>query len=877
MIVLLIKASLIIAVVLAFYKLVIEKESFFATNRVYLIIGLVFAFAMPFISLPELIENQGVVSNLIAPNQENVLSELPLNQPENLIENQDNDELAQPIFQAKKETVSTTQPTQRSLTDWLWIIYLFGVAVLTINLLAQVFSLLLKVIRSNDTIKDIDGIIVNSSTIKEPCSFFNYIFINPEQYEFEIYEQIIAHEKIHVNKRHSIDLLLAEIAVIVLWFNPFVWLFRKEVEKNIEYQTDHLVLDTNKAERDSYQMNLLKIATFNKPLAITTNYNQSLIKKRILKMNSKKSNPYSYWKYAFTMPLFFAVLLFLNKPLSAATQGTMGPIGMDESELIDEPTKRTSESKQQSKAVSNEKGDKTSKSVSASNSDCQKLLDAIRVEDISKVKALVNSSLVNCIEESPGYDDLIVNGRSWRLSRPKSPLSAAAKVGNLEIAKLLVANGADVTLRVPGDGTALITAAEFGHLDFIKYLVSKGADINRTFSNQGNALITASGRGHLEIMKYLVSKGADINHYSPNQGNALIASAHSNNVDAVKFLVSKGMDVHFISPNQGNALIAAAGHGEIEIVKYLVSEGTDINKISPNQGTPLIAAANNGHLETVKFLVQKGAEIDKISSNQGTALIVAANNGQLKTVEYLVTKGADVNKYSPNQGSAVTAAARNGHMATMKFLVKKGASVNVNTNSHGSALISAAKNGINETISYLIEQGADVNAQTDGSGSALIAAAKNGHNHTIELLLSKGADINGQNDGSGSALTAAAKNGLVDTVKFLLDKGANIDGQTDGSGSALSNAAKNGRNDVIKLLLNRGANINIQNDGSGSALSSAAKNGYLETVKLLVDNGADVNLYSSGHGTALSQASRNGQQDIVDYLLSKGARHIYGN
>ncbi|NER16547.1 ankyrin repeat domain-containing protein [Spongiivirga citrea] len=873
MMVLLLKASLIIAIVLTFYKLVIEKESFFATNRIYLIIGLVFAFAMPFISLPKLVENQGAVSNFIEP-------DTSITSDQQLINSTDA-ELNEPIestaekapIQSDKRIESTlTQTTQRSLVDWLWIIYLFGAAVLSINLIAQVIGLLFKVIKSNDKIKDIDGIIVNSTGIKEPCSFFNYIFINPEQYEFEIYEQIIAHEKIHVKKRHSVDLLLAEIAVIVLWFNPFVWLFRKEVEKNIEYQTDHLVLDTKKAERDSYQMNLLKIATFNKPLAITTNYNQSLIKKRILKMNSKKSNPYSYWKYAFTMPLFFAVLLFLNKPLSAASQSAIEP------ELVEESTaNEVLKEKQDLKSASTEKSDKSNTIVATSNSDCMKLLEAIRVEDMTRVKSLVTASSVNCIERNPGYEDISVNGRSWRLSRPKSPLFAAAKIGNLEIAKLLVANGADVTLNVRGDGTALITAAEFGHLDFIKYLVSQGADINRTFPNQGNALIAASGRGHLEIMRYLVSKGADINHYSPNQGNALIAAAHSNNLDAVKFLVSKGMDVDFISPNQGNALIAASGHGELETVKFLVSKGSEVNKISPNQGTPLIAAANNGQTEVVKFLVGKGAEIDKISSNQGTSLIAAANNGHLKTVEYLVAQGADVNKYAPNQGSAVTAAANNGHMATMKFLVKKGASVNVNTDSHGSALISAAKNGINETVSYLIDQGADVNAATDGNGSALIAAARNGHNHTIELLLSKGADINAQNDGSGSALTAAAKNGLVDTVKLLLDKGANINGQTDGSGSALSNAAKNVRNSMIKLLLDRGADIDLHNDGSGSALINAARNGHLETAKLLIEKGANVNLYTAGQGTALSQASKNNQQAIVDYLLSKGARHIYGN
>ena len=85
--------------------------------------------------------------------------------------------------------------------------------ILSLNLLTQIGSLLFQIIRSKDKIKDTDATIINSTSIKEPCSFFNYIFINPEQYEFEIYEQIIAHEKIHVKKKHSLDLLLSENVV----------------------------------------------------------------------------------------------------------------------------------------------------------------------------------------------------------------------------------------------------------------------------------------------------------------------------------------------------------------------------------------------------------------------------------------------------------------------------------------------------------------------------------------------------------------------------------------------------------------------------------------------------------------------------------------
>ncbi len=939
MIILLIKTSLILIIVFGFYKILIEKESFFSTNRMYLILGLFLAFTIPFISLPKLIQNQGLVSELIEPAVSQDIQHKDINNS-NLTHNSTTEAAKNTAITPLNEATIITEPS-RSLLDWLFIAYLFGVVVLSINLLTQIGSLLFKIIRSKDKIKDTDATIINSTRIKEPCSFFNYIFINPEQYEFEIYEQIIAHEKIHVKKKHSLDLLLSEIAIILLWFNPFVWLFRKEVEKNIEYQTDHLLIDTKSAEKDSYQMNLLKIATFSKPLTITTNYNQSLIKQRILKMNSKKSNPHSYWKYAFTFPMFFALLLLLNKPYEAFGQQN-SPNLIDPSIVSNEEEtqleyfsdceafKLALESKDVAKlkdilinldpacieyiensehetlvsiktkleegaaleldttgnvVVTDSNGTTTetidtiaiSEDVISSDSECRPLLDAIRANDIEKVRNFLSTIDPNCIDPNPGYNTDQSNGNYWRYQKAKAPIFAVARTGNLDIAKLLVDKGAYVKLNVRGDGTALITASEYGHLDMVKYFVSKGADINDKYPNQGNALIAASGNGHLDIMKYLISEGADINHYSPNQSNALIAAAHSENVDAVKYLVEKGMDINFISPNQGNALIVAANNGQLETVKYLVAKGSKVNKISPNQGTPLIVASNNGHMDTVAYLLEKGAEIDKISPNQGTALIAASNNGHLETVEFLVANGADVNKYSPNQGSAINAAANNGHQSTMKYLIKNGANINLSTNSHGSPLISAAKNGLTESVDYLITQGADVNLQNDGQGSALNAASRNGNNDVIELLLAKGVAINGQTNGQGSALNAAARNGHLDTIKLLIKKGADIDLQNNGQGSALNAAARNGNNQIITYLLSKGADINLQNDGQGSALNAAARNGLLDTVKLLVSKGANVNLFSNGQGTALAAASKNEHQAIVDYLLSKGAKHIYRN
>lgn len=80
--------------------------------------------------------------------------------------------------------------------------------------------------------------IVEVSGDKAPCSFGNTIFINPEKYEWETYNQILQHEKVHIRQRHTVDIIIAELMLIFQWFNPFAWIYRREMESNLEFLTD---------------------------------------------------------------------------------------------------------------------------------------------------------------------------------------------------------------------------------------------------------------------------------------------------------------------------------------------------------------------------------------------------------------------------------------------------------------------------------------------------------------------------------------------------------------------------------------------------------------------------------------------------------------
>jgi hypothetical protein len=203
---------------------------------------------------------------------------------------------------------------------WLFYGYLFGLLLFGGNFLLQI-AVLLYQSYSRPVIRDGRFRIVEIRGNRAPCSFGNTIFINPENYDWETYNQILIHEKIHVSGRHTLDILLAEIAVVLQWFNPFVWLYRREVENNLEFLTDASVLMHREVERSAYQLSLLRVSAPHLPFSITNNYNQSLLKRRIVMMNSKRSSLHTVWKYFFLLPILSVLVCALNKPAAFAAAG----------------------------------------------------------------------------------------------------------------------------------------------------------------------------------------------------------------------------------------------------------------------------------------------------------------------------------------------------------------------------------------------------------------------------------------------------------------------------------------------------------------------------------------------------------------------------
>jgi hypothetical protein len=312
--------ALLIGVCLLFYKLLLQKETFHHLNRWVLLACLALTFVLPLLRVPQqwALRKAPEYAVVSAP-----IVTLSLKKPVALVESS-GPRTVKPVVLPVKETsvTETVAALMPQLLKWTLWLYWCGVVAFGLNFLLQVIVLVRQAYKS-PAIQDGPFRIVELDADKAPCSFGNYIFINPAKYDWDTYSQILLHEKIHIKQGHSFDLLLAELMLVFQWFNPFAWLYRKELENNLEYLTDNDVLNNNEVEREMYQMSLLKVSVPNLSLRITTNYNQSLLKKRIVMMNAKRSNIHTTWKYFFLLPLMAFLMCAFNEPMASRRPVTL--------------------------------------------------------------------------------------------------------------------------------------------------------------------------------------------------------------------------------------------------------------------------------------------------------------------------------------------------------------------------------------------------------------------------------------------------------------------------------------------------------------------------------------------------------------------------
>ena len=284
----LLKSSGLIAMFYLAYHFLVRKETFFNSNRWFLITGLFTSLLLPLFSIKKIVYVERPKINL-------------------------EDLVVYTNTNSKIEDIPAVEAF-----DWMqfvWVSY-FIIALLLLLKIVINFMSLFQMLYQQQKIKKEQFTLVDLNHNIAPFSFFNYIVFNSSLYTEEELQSILLHEKVHSQEKHSFDVIVAKIFCILFWFNPFVWLYKKAIIQNLEYIADQKAVQQLQDPK-VYQRALLKAITHQNCLSITNNFYQSLIKKRIVMLNTHQSKKRNSWKYILVIPALIGfVLLFQFKTIA---------------------------------------------------------------------------------------------------------------------------------------------------------------------------------------------------------------------------------------------------------------------------------------------------------------------------------------------------------------------------------------------------------------------------------------------------------------------------------------------------------------------------------------------------------------------------------
>ncbi|MEQ8469849.1 MAG: M56 family metallopeptidase [Marinoscillum sp.] len=278
----LLEVSVLLVILYGLYALLLRKLTFFSLNRFFLLAILVFSLIIPLLSLDLLPSADRVVNRPVAELRDMRLAYYQA--------------LDDWVFEAQSsgsdsEVVQTSQVAALSLKKWvlMMVVVIYGVgcvALISRTIWTYLWMHRLKISNAQEVI---DGVLVVKVPYAiAPFSFLKAVFVHAETLQDESFQQILAHEKTHIDQRHSIDLIFVQLIAALLWFNPVVWQIIKSLKATHEYIVDKQMINQGYSLVE-YQTLLLRQLISNNSYGLVHNFNLSFIKKRITMMKVKES------------------------------------------------------------------------------------------------------------------------------------------------------------------------------------------------------------------------------------------------------------------------------------------------------------------------------------------------------------------------------------------------------------------------------------------------------------------------------------------------------------------------------------------------------------------------------------------------------------
>ena len=287
------------------YWFFLRREKLFIFNRVFLIFSILFSLTIPFISIPVNIQKYETQGNLLT----TINSAIPSNNPEQNAFNR----IAFKSF-SESEQLPATISARVTSAQILLFLYIAGVLLLLIRFLRNIFYIYRQIQISEKIIYSGQMLVLTSNQINPFC-FFKTIFVSRQDYlNNAIAEELLSHEIEHIRQSHSIDVIFIEFIKIVYWFNPVLILYSRAIRINHEYLADSGVISTSSNIKD-YAEKLLNFISCKRNVPLTSGFNPSLTRKRLIMLTKSRPGKINYGARIF-VTISLAAFLFLALSLT---------------------------------------------------------------------------------------------------------------------------------------------------------------------------------------------------------------------------------------------------------------------------------------------------------------------------------------------------------------------------------------------------------------------------------------------------------------------------------------------------------------------------------------------------------------------------------
>jgi len=261
----LLQVNLYLIVFYGFYKLLLDKETYFILNRVYLVTAGLLSLSIPFIRLEWLTEQKAAQQVYTSVNWEAVL---------------------------QQATIVTERNTGFNWGNAFVYIYcagiLFFLGRLVLNLLA---------------VKNL----INTAKAGSAFSFFKNKIVDQD---LPLVDVIDIHEEAHIKQWHTVDILFFEILGVITWLNPIIYFYKKSIKNIHEFLADEQAAKFQ-GDKAEYAMLILSQSFGVSPNRLANGFfDKSLIKKRIFMLQKERSKKIAVMKYGFFIPLFALLIVF---------------------------------------------------------------------------------------------------------------------------------------------------------------------------------------------------------------------------------------------------------------------------------------------------------------------------------------------------------------------------------------------------------------------------------------------------------------------------------------------------------------------------------------------------------------------------------------